>query len=97
MPKYILAPLAKKDMEQILRYTRREWGKSQAKKYTDEMKEQFEGIVRFPNKGKLCYDIAEECRKIQYKSHIIFYRKKGDDIEIGRILHKSMDIDNILH
>jgi len=59
MSKYTLAPLADKDMEEIWDYTDKKWNEKQADKYTYEIREQFEGLLAFPNKGKPCDGVCQ--------------------------------------
>ncbi|HAS6074035.1 type II toxin-antitoxin system RelE/ParE family toxin, partial [Vibrio vulnificus] len=49
-----------------------------------------------PDIGKACDEIRDGYRKFPQGSHVIFYRQIGSqNIEIIRILHKSMDVNPI--
>ena len=41
--------------------------------------------------GRLCQWDPHGLRRMEHKSHVIFYEKTGDGIMIVRILHKSME------
>ena len=36
-------------------------------------------------------DLANGCRAFKVAKHLIFYRVRGERVEIARILHESMD------
>lgn len=92
---------AENDLENILIYTAEEFGEHQYWVYRQLLKEAFELLSEDPfnvatkEREELCqgartYNISQPSRKA---SHFILYRvneEKGK-VEIGRILHKSMD------
>lgn len=95
--KYRISEKAISDLEKIWLYTLDKWSRKQADRYHKLVIDEIDFIVRN-------YDI---CRRIDFvrpgyrvskvKSHLIFFRKTGDNIiEIIRILHQSMDIENRL-
>lgn len=95
--KYRISEKAISDLEKIWLYTLNKWSRKQADRYHKLVIDEIDFIVRN-------YDI---CRRIDFvrpgyrvskvKSHLIFFRKTGDNIiEIIRILHQSMDIENRL-
>lgn len=85
------------DLEKIWLYTLNRWSREQADRYHNLIIDEIEYIV----------DNFDLCRRIDYvrdgyriskvKSHLIFFKKaEGNIIEIVRILHQNMDIENQL-
>ena len=85
-----LAPAAKSDLRKIWRYTARRWSLEQAETYQDQLYAAFEGLATETKKnGKV--DVRPGYLKYPAGSHIVYFRDRGDRIEIIRILHGRMD------
>ena len=95
--KYRISQKAIFDLEKIWLYTLNNWSREQADRYHNLIIDEIKFIV----------DNYESCRKKDYvrtgyrmskvKSHLIFFKKTEDNtIEIIRILHQNMDIENRL-
>ncbi|NJK86461.1 MAG: type II toxin-antitoxin system RelE/ParE family toxin [Bacteroidales bacterium] len=95
--KYRISEKAISDLEKIWLYTFNKWSREQADRYHNLIVDEIEYIV----------ENFEFCRKMDYvragyrmskvKSHLIFFKKAEDNIiEIIRILHQNMDIENRL-
>jgi toxin ParE1/3/4 len=95
--KYRISEKAIFDLERIWLYTLNKWSREQADRYHQLIMDEIQFIV----------DNYELCRKMDYvrngyrmskvKSHLIFFRRTDDNIiEIIRILHQNMDIENRL-
>ena len=95
MPKYTLSKEADKDLEDILFYTKIQWGDGQFKKYAGQIYEVFARISENPHIGILSDYILPDTRKIAVDKHIIFYKVKFGEVLILRILHSSKDIENL--
>ena len=96
-PSYQVTAQAIQDLEEIWAYTYNKWSLEQADRYYQLIIEEFEYLSNFPNSGKPADYIREGYRIGIVKSHLIFYRQTDvDQIEIVRILHQSMDIDDRL-
>ncbi len=95
---YKLSRKASNDIENIWIYTLKEWSIEQADRYIRLIFEEIEYLGKNPNSGKDYGYVRENYRFSKVKSHIIFYRYSTIDskIEIIRILHQEMDIENIL-
>jgi toxin ParE1/3/4 len=93
MSDYRLSEYADRDLAEILRYTIKNWGVKQGTNYLKLLTEATNQIVKNPSLpgSKSRSDLAEGCRVFQVGKHIIFYRSRGNLIEIARILHQSMD------
>jgi toxin ParE1/3/4 len=53
-------------------------------------------IADHPLLGMDCNEVRRGYRRFRYKSHVVFHRLTGPDIEIVRILHAAMDVDRHL-
>ena len=82
---------AKKDLERIGEYTRRQSGAAQKRKYLGQIKDGFEAIRNTPGLGAPRNDIVKGIRARHARKHIIFYRQTRNGIVIVRMLHESMD------
>ncbi len=94
-----LSALAKKDLNNIFKYTIRNWGEVQAKEYAQKLSDGFDLLSQKPNIGKSRENLYQSALSLPIGSHIIFYAINKDldtKIEIARILHKRMDIENQL-
>jgi toxin ParE1/3/4 len=97
MPSFTLTNKAKADLKEIGIYTQKNWGREQRDKYLTKIDQCFQQLALKPDKGKDCGYIRAGYRKYGIGGHIIFYRKNTDDIiEIVRILHGRMDIEERL-
>lgn len=96
MPTFRLTAKAIADLKSIGHYTQDTWGREQRNKYLAQLDDRFHMLTQEPHKGWPCDDIREGYRKHHVGRHLIFYRQAGKDIEIIRILHDRMDIENHL-
>lgn len=98
MVRLVRSPRAKRDIADVLRYTRERWGDDQAVKYRELIRRALQAIGTDPEcgtrrfttlPGVLAYHIARPGQKAR---HLFFYRvAPGGEIEIIRFLHDSMD------
>lgn len=94
---YHISEKAIKDLESIWLYTLKKWSLKQADRYYNLLIDEIEFISKDFEGGKSVEHIREGYRVSKVKSHLIFYRKdKADRVEIIRVLHESMDIENRL-
>lgn len=85
-----LAPTAKADLRKIWRYKARRWSLEQAETYQDQLYTAFEGLAAGTKKGRNV-DVRPGYLKYPAGSHIVYFRDRGDRIDIIRILHGRMD------
>ncbi|MFP5439602.1 MAG: type II toxin-antitoxin system RelE/ParE family toxin [Bacteroidia bacterium] len=94
---YILNEEAIADINDIWFYTAQTWSVEQADRYYNLILDEIEYIA---DNFESSYDFGRLRKGYRYskvKSHLIFYRKSDEnEIEVVRILHKSMDIDKRL-
>ena len=94
---FSLTRKAKADLKSIARYTQRQWGVQQRNTYLAQIDAAFHDLSNAPDKGRKCDYIRHGYRKYKVGKHNIFYRNiDTEEIEIVRVLHERMDIDNRL-
>lgn len=97
MANYRITHLAQSDIQSIWDYTIEEWSLGQAEKYIDSLFACFDAIADGNTQGKAIDHIRQGYKKAIYGRHIVFFRTGEDQvIEIIRVLHSSMDIENRL-
>ena len=94
---YRISKKAINDLEKIWLYTYKKWSKEQADRYHNLIIDEIEFMVNNYNLSRKIDYIREGYRITKVKSHLIFAKKSADNvIEIVRILHQKMDIENRL-
>ncbi|HUY80787.1 MAG TPA: type II toxin-antitoxin system RelE/ParE family toxin [Acidobacteriaceae bacterium] len=91
LARYQLSKEAELDLDGIIGYTLSTWDEQQADRYTTEIRDCCRLLANKPEIGRLCQWDPQGLRRMEHKSHVIFYEKTGDGIMIVRILHKSME------
>jgi toxin ParE1/3/4 len=89
---------AEKDLEKIWLHTQENWSVEQADRYLDLLFDEIEYLCKHPLSGIAIDEIKKGYRKSKVKSHLIFYKQniKKNHLEVIRILHEMMDIENRL-
>ena len=97
--KYKISLLASQDLENIWLYTFENWSMEQADRYLNLIMDEIEYVAEKPDSGIDCSSVRKGYYKTKIKSHFIFYKieKKSNIVEIIRILHQMMDIENRLN
>ncbi|WP_252179454.1 type II toxin-antitoxin system RelE/ParE family toxin [Endozoicomonas sp. 4G] len=94
MKPFILTQKAKADLKEIAKFTMKRWGREKRNLYLKEFDQAFFFLAERPSIGKSCDEIRKGYRKFPQGSHIIFYKQNDkNQINIIRLLHKSMDVD----
>ena len=93
---YALSNLASIDLENIWLYTFENWSIEQADRYLNLIFDEVEYLCLKPNSGSDFGKIRKGYFRSKVKSHLIFYKinSKENQLEIIRILHEMMDIEN---
>lgn len=89
---YRLSPLAEADLEDIWRYTLENWSANQADRYIGELIEAFEDLAAGRRSGRSAQDIRDGYFKQLVGSHMIYFRRRDEGIDVIRILHGRMDV-----
>src|SRR5687768_8697318 len=93
---YVISKKAVSDLEEIWLYTVEKWSVGQADRYYSLIFDEINYICKNSDSGKAMEHVRKGYRASKVKSHLIFYKISNDTIEIVRILHERMDIENRL-
>lgn len=94
---YKISKKANTDINDIWIYTAENWSIAQADRYYNLLLDEIEYIDSNFEAGRNIENLKLGYRSTKVKSHIIFYQRKKDNIiEIVRVLHQCMDIENRL-
>ena len=97
MARYMLTNKAVADLTKIWSYTYFKWSESQADKYYQMLLDNCAQVADNPDLGKDYFIVSDNLLGFRAGRHIIFYRRiDGDKIEVIRILHEQMDLENRL-
>lgn len=97
MSEYIISEKALEDINNIWIYTAENWSVEQADRYYNLIIDEIEYIVHNFDMASDFEKIRKSYRYSKVKSHLIFFKKdKTNEIEIVRVLHERMDIENRL-
>lgn len=88
---YKISELAEEDLLSIFLTGMEKFGIKRAKQYYLAIEDVFNQLATFPNMGKSRDELFPGALSFSVGSHIVFYRKTADQIEIARVLHKRMD------
>ena len=94
---YVISKKAVSDLEEIWRYTVEKWSIDQADRYYNLIFDEIQFICKNVNAGKSMEHVRKGYRASKVKSHLIFYRIQNNIVEVIRILHERMDIENRLN
>ena len=94
---YVISKKAVSDIEEIWVYTLEKWSVDQANRYYNLIFDEISFICKNINAGKSMEHVRKGYRASKVKFHLIFYRILNNTVEIIRILHERMDIENRLN
>lgn len=94
---FVISKKAVADLEEIWLYTVEKWSVEQADRYYNLIIDEINYICKNSNAGKSMEHVRKGYRASKVKSHLIFYRVLNDTIQVIRILHERMDIENRLN
>ena len=91
--RYVLTSDAEADVRDIARYTLREWGEAQARKYAAALNRGIERVVAGERGFKDLGDLHQGLRMIRCEHHYIFcLPRDGSPALIVAIFHERMDL-----
>jgi toxin ParE1/3/4 len=96
---YKISKEASNDLEKIWLYTIETWSAEKADRYLNLIFDEIEYLCQKPNSGSDFSHVRKDYLRSRVKSHFIFYKinEKQSELEIIRILHQQMDIENRLN
>lgn len=96
--RFKISKKALEDIDNIWIYTMENWSVVQADRYYHLIFDEIEYLSKNPLAGKDYGHVRKDYRCSKVKSHLILYRTGSEDeeIEIIRVLHQRMDIENRL-
>ena len=95
-----LSRLARRDLDDIRRYTLATWGRDQWLNYYRGLVRAFEGIAAYPDGGRDRSLFAPDLRSVNYKLHVIFFARiaaAGDEPVIVRIVHQRRNMPALVY
>lgn len=92
----LLSPKAQADLDVIWENTVKRWGLDQAEVYTRQLWRDMQSIAMQPTIARSCSEVREGYYKYRSGSHVIFFRRMDDGIDVVRILHERMDFERHL-
>lgn len=87
-----LAPRARQDFIDILRYTGETWGQAQLPTYRDKINDALQALGGNPELGHHRDDLPSTHHAYLVGSHVIVYRERADGVAVVRILHQRMSL-----
>jgi toxin ParE1/3/4 len=96
--KFKISILASRDIESIWLYTYENWSIEQADRYLNLIIDEIEYVAEKPESGFDVSSVRQGYFRTKIKSHLVFYKidQKNEIVEIIRILHQSIDVENRL-
>ncbi|MGL4976274.1 MAG: type II toxin-antitoxin system RelE/ParE family toxin [Bosea sp. (in: a-proteobacteria)] len=91
MSRYVLSPKAQADLEDIWDFTVERWGIAQAELYLRRLQTAIELVGRQPQLAQSAETVRAGYFKFAAGSHVLFFRRIPDGIDVVRILHSRMD------
>lgn len=97
MAKPVFTNKAIEDLSAIWEYTLETWSEKQADRYYKLLINACMELAENPNSGKSYFKIYPDLYGKRISKHLIFYRLVAENqLEISRILHDRMDLENRL-
>jgi toxin ParE1/3/4 len=87
---------AKSDIKKIGHYTQERWGKEQRRIYLKDMQKKFIQLSDNPHMVALNKSFNPPVRLCPFGKNLIVYLIDNEEIYIVRILHGSMDVEELL-
>ena len=95
MTRLEVSAAAENDLDEILTYSTIRFGDAVATDYYFGFHDSFDRLLRNPRLGRLAEEAGKGVRCLSYRRHRIFYEADGDTVRIFRILHHSMEVDDL--
>lgn len=86
-----LSPAAEADLDHIWEHSAENWGLDQADRYTDEIRDACRDLAAGVKRGRPV-DVRVGYLKYATGAHMVYFRDRGDRLDIIRILNQKQDI-----
>ena len=93
-PRLIWSPDANKDLMSIWQYGVEEWSEEIAEKHLFEIEHMCGRLIETSMLGKSRDEIIAGMKSITVRPHVIFYKVSKGAIEIVRVLHQRIDVQD---
>jgi toxin ParE1/3/4 len=90
-----LSPDARRDLREILRFSRRQWGDAQRDRYAQQFNDTLERLAQFSELGERRDDLSVGIRSLPIGHHILFYEVDDRAIKVHRLVHVKMDVTGL--
>lgn len=94
MTRYVLAPLAKRDLQEIRDYIAKD-STTAARRVVRELRAAMESLVEMPGKGHLREDLGDDLRAWVVYSYLIIYRPETRPLEVVRVVSGYRDVPEL--
>jgi toxin ParE1/3/4 len=88
--KYRLTPDGQSDLIEIRRYTLKQWGGAQSKKYLSELRQTIRLLAEKPALGKSRPEVGVNVMSFPHASHVIYYVVHEQQLVVFGVRHKRM-------
>ena len=86
----LLSRRAKEDLLEIWEFIA-DHDEVAADRYIDHLRDRASELLDFPELGRVRDEIQPGVRSLLARNHLLFYKREGQEVQILRILHGSMD------
>ncbi len=86
-----VADRAREDLREIRRFSKARFGAAVAVSYLDGLRQAIKGLGSRPMAGSAQEQFGPGIRKLNHRSHTIYYRYGDDRALVIRILHQAQD------
>ena len=90
MALYRLTRDAQADLVEIRRYSVKQWGLEQSKKYVHELRQTIKILSEMPEMGKQRHEVGNNVFSFPHVSHVIYYIINNKQLIVFGVLHKNM-------
>ena len=95
MKSLAFSPAAEADIDGIWDYSAANWGPDQADRYTDETRDACLALAHEQKHGRPV-DVRSRYLRLSTGSHVVYYRDRGDRLDVIRVLRDRMDANRHL-
>lgn len=92
----LVLPSAQADLDDIAIYTKEQWGREQARRYLATLRSDITGLARFPRMHPAYESRHGKFRKMASGEHLVFFIVNEAAVEVVRVLHNRMDVEEAL-